>query len=450
VTARARAPGSWAGWVAIGLVAAAARLLALFAATDANAVQSDALHYHEIATNLAAGDGFSSTYPQLLVHPTAFRPPLYPALLAGLYRITGPSVLGGKLLDIAIGVAVVVLAGRLVARTVDVRAGWIAGGLLALYPPLIANDITLLTEPITLLLLVLLAGEVGGRARWWLVGIETAALVLTRPSAPIVVLVVGVFLWRRVGPRRALGAGAVAVLCLVPWSLRNHAQVGTWNLTTSNGFNLAAMYSAPARERHGFVDTTIDPAFDAHRLAQFDEASWDADMRRIGAAGARDAPGYVAFVVARNGAAITELRPSYNDAAERFDGRNMTVRAASLPLFYVVTALGVWGLVRARHCPAIAFLATSAAAFLAVSLFTIAVPRLRAPADLACCIGAAVVLAGLRRRPGARGAVATGDEEPIDQDPIDEDPGEELDEGAGDGTGAAERVVATGRTGPGA
>ena len=385
------------GWLATGAVATGARLLYLLAATDPAAADSDARHYHEIAGNLAAGHGFTSTYPQVLEHATAFRPPLYPALLALVYRFVGPSVTAGKLANVAIGVAVVLLTGRLVASRCGRREGWIAGGLVALYPPLIANDVNLLTEPLTLLLLVLLAGEVSGRRRWWLIGIETAALALTRPSALLLAVPVAIFVWQQVGVRRALACLALVALCLLPWSARNHVQVGTWGLTTSNGFNLAAMYSPPAQERHAFVDLTADPWFEDHRLSQFDEALWDAELLAIGRDGIRRSPQYVGLVAARNTAALTEVRPWYNDDAERMDGRNLTIRSLSLPLFYVVSALGIWGLWRGRRNPAVAFLAVSGAYFVAVSLVTIAAPRLRAPADLACCVGAALVLAGARR-----------------------------------------------------
>ncbi len=369
------------------------RLAYLFVGTSPGDAPSDSGQYHEIASNLAHGDGFASTFPQLSVHATAFRPPVYPLLLGALYRVTGPSIVAGKLLNVMIGLAVVVLATRLVLHTVNRTAGWVAGALLAVYPPLIANDVNLLTEPVSLLVLVLLATEVAGRSRWWLLGLETGVLVLTRPSAQLFVLVVAVFLLQRVGLRRTLAFGALVVVCTMPWLARNHVQVHTWTMYTSNGFNVAAMYSRPAQDSHSFIDPTQDPRFQQFRFSQFDETAWDGEMTRVGLDGIRANPRYVAFNVGRNAAAELELWPALNTPAEQDDGRNMTVRLVGLPLFFVITGLGCWGLLRGRRIVAVRFLGVSGVYFVLASLILVAPPRLRAPFDLACCIGAAVVVA---------------------------------------------------------
>lgn len=382
-----------ARWIVLVLVALAVRVTYLFLATDVEAVPSDSGHYREIASNLAAGDGFSSTFPQLFVHATAFRPPGYPVLLAGLFRITGPSMVGGKLLNVAIGVAVVVLVAWLVRHRVSPTAGWIAGGLVAMYPPLVANDVNLLTEPLSLLLLVLLAAEVSGRARWWLLGMETALLVLTRPSAQAFSLVVIAYTFRRIGFRRTAAYAVVVVMLVAPWMVRNRLQVGTWNLYTSNGFNIAAMYSKPAQDSRSFVDPVFDERFRDHRLSQFDEGAWDREMAEVGFDGLRSNPRYVVFNVGRNAVATLELWPALNEPAEREDGRNLTVRLVTLPVFYVVTGLGVVGSWRRRRTVAVSFLAVSGLYFVVVSLFFVAPPRLRAPFDLACCVGTAVLVA---------------------------------------------------------
>jgi len=47
--------------------------------------RSDANHYQAIASAFANGDGISARFPFTYLHPTAFRPPLYPALLGAFY-----------------------------------------------------------------------------------------------------------------------------------------------------------------------------------------------------------------------------------------------------------------------------------------------------------------------------------------------------------------------------
>jgi hypothetical protein len=69
---------------------------------------SDADQYLRIATALARGQGYSLIYPQLERHPTAFRPPLYPTLVALQMQVTGTDSLWAvRLLSLVLGVVVV-------------------------------------------------------------------------------------------------------------------------------------------------------------------------------------------------------------------------------------------------------------------------------------------------------------------------------------------------------
>ena len=77
-----------------------------------------------------------------------------------------------------------------------------------------------------------------------------------------------------------------------------------------------------------------------------------------------------------------EFRPDKNANAEEDDGRNLVLRYATLPLFYVVTGAGLVGLWRARRRPGAEPLLVQAAYFTVACLATIAVPRLRALSDL--------------------------------------------------------------------
>jgi hypothetical protein len=93
-----------------------------------------------------------------------------------------------------------------------------------------------------------------------------------------------------------------------------------------------------------------------------------------------------------------------NESAERSDGRNITVRNMTLPLVYLVTVAGIVGLVRARRRRGAEILLLTGAYFTAVSVAVIAVPRLRAPFDLAAAIGMGLLVAEVtsRRAPEAR------------------------------------------------
>lgn len=83
-------------------------------------------------------------------------------------------------------------------------------------------------------------------------------------------------------------------------------------------------------------------------------------------------------MVGRNGLAFFELKPSFNENAERFDGRNMTIRTWTLPLFYVVTAAGLVGFWLGRRNRFVLVMAATALYFTVTSLFFVAPPRLHA------------------------------------------------------------------------
>lgn len=368
-------------------VAVAARVAYWVLATPKYLPQSDAAQYSELAYNVAHGNGFASRFPQFEVHATAFRPPLYPFLLGAAFRLFGSQVVVGRILNLLLGVLVVVLTERLGRRLGGPQVGLIAALLVALYPALIVNDVTLLTEPLSLVFLLatvlaLLA------SRPWLAGLWCGFLILTRPSAQgLAVVVLGWAIWS-LGWRSAVRLVAIAGLVVCPWLVRNWVQLGSPVLVTSNGFNLAAMYSPEARVSHGFVDSTKDPRFASITLTRFDEVKWQAALQKIATDSLKSHPEQVVPVFTRNLVAYFEIRPSFGQLAEELDGRNLTVTSLSLPFFYAVTIFGLLGLWLERRRRGIILLLLIASYFTMASLLVVAPPRLRAPFDLICCLAA--------------------------------------------------------------
>ena len=344
-----------------------------------------------MAANLASGKGFADTFPQLSLHTTAYRPPLYPAFLAAFYAVFGVHPGLGRFLNVVLGTAVVGGTVVLVRRYVSPRAALVAGVAVACCPNLVANDTYTLNEPLALVILLAGLGALLGR-RWAWAGVATGLLVLTRPSAQFVFVVAAVVLLRQLGWRRALGYVGVVALVVCPWIVRNWVQVGAPVLVTSNGYNWAAMYSPPAERIGAFVDPIYDPYFDGMRLEQFDERRWDAHLRRIGTDNLRRHPTLLAKVSGRNLAAFFEFKPSFNRIAEKLDGRDATVRDVTLPIFYLTLALGLAGLWSGRRNPLVVALAVAAAYFTLASMVFVAPPRLRAPVDLALCVGTGVIV----------------------------------------------------------
>jgi hypothetical protein len=399
-------------WLALGAVGV--RLLYLVAFARDYVPRSDADHYQVIAAAFAHGDGISAPFPFTYPHPTAFRPPLYPALLGSVYWVTGVHVGAGQIVNVALGAAVVVLAALLGADVAGYRAGVAAGIAVAVYPPLLANDVVLLSEPLSLVLLLTMALLlVRGRTAW--AGVACGLLVLTRPSAQLFLVVVAAWLIWRFGWRAAVRFAVVTIVVVAPWVVRNWVLVGTPAVVTSNGFNLVSTYSKEAQASGGFADAVFDGRFTRINQTNRNEVELDRAYRDHALDAVRNDWTIPARVLGHNVTNFFELRPDKNESAERSDGRNITFRNVTLPVFYVVTAAGLVGLWRFRRRRGAEFLLLQAGYFTVASLATIAVPRLRVPLDLAAAIGAGILVAELMGR--RTGGTAASLPEPAEAEP---------------------------------
>lgn len=404
------------------------RILYLLVVVDDRAPLSDADQYLDIARNVARGRGMAMQWPQLHVHPTAFRPPVFPLLLGGWIRVFGSSVFAARSLNALIGLGVIAATYLVSCRLGGRRAGLVAALLVTLYPPLLANDATTLAEPLGLLLLIGMLASFLSR-RWWALGLLGGLLTLTKPAAqgllvPVLLVVIGLCLrdqgegreWRRAALAAATVLGCAGAV-VAPWVVRNHVRLGTTAIVTSNGFTLTAIYAEAAQQHGSFLDPVYGAPYQSldERLLRWDEGRWNDELVDRALKGIRRHPTYVADVVWRNLGRWFELTPSRNDDPERLDGRHLSVRHWSLPAFYLITVAGFAGLVvgvrsggTARR--GAAFLLLTSAYFTAMSLPLVATPRLRAPLDLACCVGCGLLAAawtGRRHHPDQTGALPT-------------------------------------------
>jgi 4-amino-4-deoxy-L-arabinose transferase-like glycosyltransferase len=382
----------------LGALALVVRVVYAVAFMRGYTPDSDADSYYQIGRAVSKGHGYVFTLPFEFVHATAIRPPLFPTLLAGAFRIFGTHVGVAQGVNIVAGSAATVLGALLGARIAGTRAGLGAGIVVALYPPLIANDVTVLAESLAVVLLlttVLLLVD----GRTVLAGVALGLLMLDRASAQWFVVVIAVWVLSRMGWQHALRLAAIAFVVVSPWVVRNAVQVGGPVLVATNGFNLNATYSNEARESTShFVDAYFDPRFAVLRAASSDEVDLDARLRTKALHDLRAHPGQLVRVLHSNVERWFELRPSLNRDAEDQDGRNLTVRDWTLPFFYLVTAAGIAALARARKSAAAQLLALAAAYFTLVCLVSVSVPRLRSVFDASLAIGAGVTLAWLTER----------------------------------------------------
>ncbi len=276
-------PRAWGWWgvAGVGAVAITVRLVYL---TETSTVPflrhlvGDAAGYCDWGRRIAGG--------QWLGSDTFYQAPLYPYVLACVFRLFGDGTAAVRFLQAiwgAVGAAgLCVAGGRLFGR----RTGTIAGVLYALYPAAIFFDgIVQKTSLAGLLVCLLLLGMTDRKCRaragrMVVLGVVTGALMLVRENAGIwsVVIVSWLAVSRKHMAWTARGAavGAYLVgmaLVLIPVGLRNVSVGGEWSVTTFQmGPNFYIGNHRGADGRYAaLVRGHETPAFercDARRLAE--------------------------------------------------------------------------------------------------------------------------------------------------------------------------------------
>jgi len=209
----------------------------------------DGHYYHLGATRLAAGLGYSE---DVLIRgvsvwkPWTHYPVGYSALLSFFYRIFGDHLLVGPLLNAVLGAATALLVHRIALHHLSATRARVAGGLAALHPGLIAYCPLLMTEiPSAFMLVLLLWTLLRYRGRTQAVifgGLILGALTLMRPASVLLAPLIALREARPFG-RASLRAAAtlgVALLVVLPWTIRNCQRMdGCALVSTNGGWNLA-------------------------------------------------------------------------------------------------------------------------------------------------------------------------------------------------------------------
>jgi hypothetical protein len=121
---------------AVALLGIIARLLVIISGGNQLAGRlsggGDAPSYTILAANLYAGKGFS-----YVGYPSAFRPPLYPMLLAGLHFLVGPYyLLGMRIVQFIAGIVTAWLCALVARRVWEPQAAFRAFALVMIFPTL--------------------------------------------------------------------------------------------------------------------------------------------------------------------------------------------------------------------------------------------------------------------------------------------------------------------------
>ena len=195
-----------------------------------------------IAYSIASGKGFSAPF-QRDSGPTAWLAPVYPYLLAGIFKLFGiytlPSFFAALSLNILFSAGACVPIFYAGKRIAGIGAGSAAAWLWAIFPNAVIIpfewiwDTSLSALLVATLLWATLELAESRRVRdWCFYGLLWGFALLTNPA--IALLFPGLLAWAayRIRDRahaaswlmRPVLAAALALLCCLPWTIRNYVQ----------------------------------------------------------------------------------------------------------------------------------------------------------------------------------------------------------------------------------
>jgi len=309
-----------------------------------------------IGRSLAAGQGFSNPFNQP-TGPTAWEPPLYPFLVAGVFKLFGIYTIASAIVLLAINsffsaltcVPIFLIARRCFSEKVAVWTAW----LWALLPSVMywATRWVWETSLAALLLavifwLTLVMAERDGWAPWLEFGLLWGIAGLTNTSLLSFLPVSGLWIWRHrwKNGKRSLGGVALAsvvfIACIAPWIARNHRTFGKFIFIRDNFGAELRIGNGPGAD--GTWQEYLHPSQNVY------------EMRRY------QALGEIAYVAERKREAIAFIREDYG----RFFGlcvRRFIYYWGGVPklseiawltpfknsVFLASTVLAFWGLGRA-------------------------------------------------------------------------------------------------------
>jgi tetratricopeptide (TPR) repeat protein len=232
----------WPGpLILIGFFALVIRLIYLFELRGTPllaVIIGDARQYELWAAQIASGHWLGSE--------VFYQTPLYPYLLAVIFKLGGHSLVAVRVVQAILGATSCVFLGFAGRRFFSQRVGLIAAAMLAIYPPAIFFDGLIQKASVDLFLATLLLAvlaEFCHRPRWeWLVvaGAALAAFTLNRENARVLYPVIGVWLliyFRHVSFKRRVVWGAIftaaVALMLLPVAIRNYHVGGEFMISTA-------------------------------------------------------------------------------------------------------------------------------------------------------------------------------------------------------------------------
>jgi len=203
-----------------------------------------------IAWAIVSGHGFSSPWPNTPFLPTAQQPPLYPYVLAGIFKIADAYSYKSLWIAVVLNAIFSAVAGTLILRfgtaLFGILTGALAGWMWAVWPYEAAVSVRLWESSLSALLLMLsllLLRRIvasGSTTEWAALGVLGGIAALTNTTFfavfPLFYIWLGIV---RRDTRKVLISAGIFVLLLVPWTLRNYEVFHRWMPLRDNfGFEL--------------------------------------------------------------------------------------------------------------------------------------------------------------------------------------------------------------------
>jgi len=256
----ARSAGSWKSRLAAILILSVA-LRAGMLWKFGGSLHEDRDNYRRIAEQIASGEGYIDPDAH---SSTAYRPPLYPLLLAAVLFCGGDNVSIG-IVQLLLGTAIVwftILCGRRLGLN---RAALVAGLLVAVDPLLLHQTVLVMTETLATFLAALLLWICLGRQTAGLkfvLGVVLGLCCLCRPTfwafgalAVTVWMIIECGACKTAQERRpacwqsAMLMAAGMTLVIAPWGIRNAVVMGRPIITTTHGGYTLLLAHNPAYTR---------------------------------------------------------------------------------------------------------------------------------------------------------------------------------------------------------
>lgn len=352
----------------------------------------DEREYHGIAVNLINGKGYSyfRDYGSSVLGPTAYRLPALPAVLALLYKLTGPNLLAARLLQSLMGALLIPIAYSITRELHhSPRPAILACCLLSVYPYYVfcagaVYPVVLPTLLIGIATLLLLRGRHRGDIRMEAaagLAIGAGALAMGHLLGAVPFVIVWIVLNKNASLRTRSAASVamcLAILLVVmPWIIRNKIVMGRGSMSTAFAYNLYVGNRPEATWNSGSRVMELEPPEIKAQAAKMREGEADALYMQLGRKEIRAEPGR--FLRLSLGRALNFWRLYPNPAARSVGLAQKLIGSVSYGPALLVSM--IWLMLERKRRRVDSLLALFPIGAMLIAALTVSVDRYRLPFD---------------------------------------------------------------------